>query len=432
MKHHFSGRVVLAPLGAALCAVIAGAGLAETASAARTSVKSSITAKINGSDGPIHVPNGTIAYLSWTATNVDSCTVTAKLNGTPISQASIPTTGTDVATPPVQKPANPLSFEFVCKKGRTTVKDTVAAYPDDDLSAFKNPQEVTITGYTGAVAMEPFLSQDGKYLFFNNANDTSEPDTRIFYAEQDPGDTTGTLFTYKGEVSGVNNPGGTNPDGTNSVEVGPTVDNSGLFYFASSYLYEKDGTRQFTFAGQLGSTPAVPSIEPVYGLTLSEPNWFTMDTGVSPDGAMMYYSNAYIDPAATSGSPPSHTVMDVAQKTSGATGLEFSKLSDSATLLKRVNGTLDELNYAPQISNDGLELFFTRAGQGMSSPPQLFVARRNAANEAFNTIQLIVAAPGFVEGPSLSADGRRLYYHKAAGPDTDPTSSFKVYMLTRP
>ena len=426
MKHYPSERVSLASLGVALCAIVAGAGFAETASAAR--VKSSIDAKINGSNGPIHVPNGTIAYLSWTATNVDSCTVTPILLGSRIgSPQPIPLSGADIATPPVQQPANPFSFEFACKKGRATVKDTVSAYPDDDSSAFKNPQEVTITGYTGAVAMEPFLSQDGKYLFFNNANDTSEPDTRIFYAERDSGDTTGTLFTYKGEVPGVNN-----PDGTNSIEVGPTVDGSGLFYFASSYLYANDGTRQFTFAGQLDSTGAISSIEPVYGLTRSEANWFTMDTGVSPDGTTMYYSNAYIDPTATNGSPPSYAVMDVAQKTSGATGLEFSKLSDSATLLNRVNGTFDELNYAPQISGDALELFFTRAGQGMSSPPQLFVARRNATTAAFSTIQLIVAAPGFVEGPSLSADGKRLYYHKAVGPDTNLTSSFKIYMLTRP
>jgi hypothetical protein len=48
-----------------------------------------------------------------------------------------------------------------------------AGHPVQSPSAsaeFANPQRVTIRGYSDD-AMEPFLTRDDKYLFFNNSND---------------------------------------------------------------------------------------------------------------------------------------------------------------------------------------------------------------------------------------------------------------------
>jgi hypothetical protein len=57
---------------------------------------------------------------------------------------------------------------------------TAAAAADRDAGSFKAPQIVTIRGYQDD-AMEPFLSRDGKILFFNNLNEPSV-NTDIHYA----------------------------------------------------------------------------------------------------------------------------------------------------------------------------------------------------------------------------------------------------------
>jgi len=423
MKHSTLRRVFLAPLGVTLCASVVTVGLASTASAAKPGggggggTTSSVDAKINGSDGPITVPNGTVAYFSWTSQNVDSCSVVVKIGDMTIHEGSVPLSATDIATPPVQFP---LSYSFTCTKRRTKVTDSVAVSSVADPSAFAAPQPVTIEGYNG-IAMEPFLlrsSPDGQpqYLFFNNSNDPSA-DTNIYYATR----VDDTTFTYVGELPGVNN---LDPEKPTSLEAGPTMDDQNQFYYTN--LKDYDETFISTFVGILGADGTVTDVQPVDGLAPGIMQWVTMDTGVSPDGNTMYYANAYFDPNSPPGSPPTEVTMYVAAKTGHAT---FSKLSNSDTLLAKVNGDNGELNYAANISSDGLELFFTRTSPGAA--PQMYVARRTSTTESFSTIQLIVAADGFVEGPTLSDDGKRLYYHKAIDPVNDP-GNFKIYMVTRP
>lgn len=60
-----------------------------------------------------------------------------------------------------------------------------------EYSAFSNPERITIRGYSG-FAMEPFITHDGRYLFFNNANDPAV-DTNLHYAEK----LNGVTFAYK-------------------------------------------------------------------------------------------------------------------------------------------------------------------------------------------------------------------------------------------
>src|SRR5471032_1721771 len=67
-------------------------------------------------------------------------------------------------------------------------------------TAFANPSDVAITGYTGD-AMEPFISRDGQYLFFNNRNDPAI-NTDIYCAARVDDQT----FTFLGPVAGVNSP----------------------------------------------------------------------------------------------------------------------------------------------------------------------------------------------------------------------------------
>ena len=59
-------------------------------------------------------------------------------------------------------------------------KETITN-PANNISEFTHEKEVTIVGYTGD-AMEPFISKNDKYLFFNNLQGTNSKD--IYYAEK--------------------------------------------------------------------------------------------------------------------------------------------------------------------------------------------------------------------------------------------------------
>src|SRR5580698_6132222 len=75
---------------------------------------------------------------------------------------------------------------------------TSGVSPQSPYTAFSNPTPVTITGYSGD-AMEPFISKNAQYLFFNNRNDPSI-NTNLFYASRVDDQT----FDYIGPVPGVN------------------------------------------------------------------------------------------------------------------------------------------------------------------------------------------------------------------------------------
>ena len=85
------------------------------------------------------------------------------------------------------------------------------------------------------------------------------------------------------------------------------------------------------------------------------------------------------------------------------------------------NINTDELEYAASISNDGLELYFTRADVSTAGDQvvgvrfRVLVAKRNRIHEPFGLPHMISSIAGFVEAPTLTADGTTLYYHRRDG-----------------
>jgi hypothetical protein len=266
--------------------------------------------------------------------------------------------------------------------------------PLSDL--YVNPQPITISGYS-ASAMEPFISPVGRYLFFNNSNDPGV-NTNLQFAER-----TGTLtFRYLGELPGAN---------SDVLDAVPSMDSAGHFYFTTVRDYGR--TLNSLYTGEFNGK-GVANVRPVPGdISPSIPGTINMDAGVSPDGQTLYISRAVIVPNAPA---PAKSGLLVAR----LKGEMFSIDPDSARILKNIN--TGDLQYAPAISADGLELYFTRASQTSVS---IMVATRTSANDPFGEPAALRQLLGFVEAPSISLDRKEMFFHKKVG------NTFVIYRAER-
>jgi hypothetical protein len=268
------------------------------------------------------------------------------------------------------------------------------ALPPVATSEFSNPQRVTIRGYDGD-AMEPFLTRDGKILFFNNLNEP-EVNTNLYWAER----IDDLTFQFKGEVGGVNTP---------VLEGVASMDREGNFYFVSPRSY--DQTASTLYRGHF-SHGAVTGVELVPGVSLAKPGIVNFDAEISADGSTLYFVESQFE----HGGPKWAHILFAQRK-----GSVFVRSGDSDRIMSNVNrGTL---NYAPATSASGLEIFFTRVDPG--GPPAIYVATRRDTAAPFGEPHKITSLSGFVEGPTLSPDEKSLYYHKKGA------GKFVLYRVTR-
>lgn len=261
------------------------------------------------------------------------------------------------------------------------------------LGPFANPELVTLDGWDEDV-MEPFLSRDGAVMFFNNSNSPAV-DTNLHWAER----VSDTTFTYRGEIGAAN---------TTSLDGVASMDASGAFYFVSLRSYDSTlaAVHSATFVN--GTLSDVALID---GLATEVPGEVNFDADISADGKTLYL----VDGRFEAGSPVP-VAADIVVVSRTASGF----VRGDPALTASVN--TDALEYAPTTSADELELFFTRLeGELMS----IHVARRASAGEAFGPPEKIEAIEGLVEGPTISPDGRSLYFHKHDG------TRFVLYRVTR-
>jgi hypothetical protein len=253
---------------------------------------------------------------------------------------------------------------------------------------FGSPRKVRIDGWDGS-AMEPFLSSDGRWLFFNNRNDPAA-DTDIYYAERTGED----AFRFVGPVLGVNQ----SPPVLDAV---PSMDDAGNLFFIStrSYTSTLRTLHMGHFAAGRVDAPRLVAGD----FPRLEAGWLVMDAEIGRRGDVLYFVNARFDGRGV----PSQSDIGVAARDSG----EFRVLKDSDDLLRLVNTSA--LEYAPSSSAGGLELYFTRLeGAG----PRIMVAKRASTAEPFGQPNVVAGVgEGFVEAPALSADGKSLLYHRLEG-----------------
>ena len=143
---------------------------------------------------------------------------------------------------------------------------------------------------------------------------------------------------------------------------------------------------------------------------------FAQPSGLASDGSTLYVSVGTFN----GGSAPQNASLSIFDKE----GAGFVADPESAHLLHAVNKR-KFLTYAASISNNGRELFFTRAPTS-GGAPAIYRATRTGTGRPFGYVQRVAAITGFAEAPSISADGSTLYYHQLVG------GQFAIECVTRP
>ena len=272
--------------------------------------------------------------------------------------------------------------------------------------------KVTITGLSFD-AMEPFISINGNTLFFNSIN--SGGNTNLYYAVR----INDSTFTYIGLV------GGTYDSSSNHLDAVASGDSLNNFFWVSlrEYPAPMENLHRGTYSG--GN---VSNITRVYGnfniYSFNNPfGWLIMDASINFQGDQLYYCNALFDFSKTSCvGIPCQAKLGVAQKANDST---FNKLSNSDLIFRNINDT-NYLVYAPSITKDRLELYFTRLLKN-SYNTEICVSVRKSENDPFSLPAVIYSNYGFIpEAPTLSTDKQKMYYHQK-----DSSQIHKIYLRYR-
>lgn len=267
------------------------------------------------------------------------------------------------------------------------------AYP-----VFGGEKKVAINGLNFD-AMEPFISDDGNTLFFNSLN--SGGNTNLYYAQR----VNDTVFNFGGLV------GGTYDASADHLDAVASMDSAGRFFWVSLRGYPGNMANLHTGKFSNGS---VSDIKRVYGdfniYTINYPlGWLIMDAGITYTGNLLLFCNALFDFSNTSCvGVPCQARIGLAGKVNDTT---FNRLPDSDALLANVNDTAF-LTYAPQLSRDGRELYFTRLLKNTYNT-EVCVAVRNSPADVFSVPLVIHAKNGFVpEAATITDNQQKLYYHQ--------------------
>jgi len=279
-------------------------------------------------------------------------------------------------------------------------KSVIRSKPSQSLyRAFTDPQAVTIRGYSGD-AMEPFVTRDGAYLFFNTSN-VAPHIVALQYASRADART----FVYQGAVQGANQP--------DALSGTPTMDRGGDLYFVSPRSYST--TLSTIYVGRFDSG-RLNGLHLASGISPRTPGVVDFDVEVNAQGTTLFVSVGRFN----GGSAPTSASLAVFDKS----GDHFTPDHDASMVLRAVNQP-GKLTYAASISTNGLELFFTRVDP-TGGGPGIYRAVRTSLGQPFGDVQRVAAVTGFAEAPSISADRTTLYYHRMVG------THFEIAEVTRP
>jgi hypothetical protein len=278
---------------------------------------------------------------------------------------------------------------------------------------YQDPQPVTVLGYDASKGiMEPFITRDGQFLLFNNGNAAhnthgKKRDPNLHHAQRINDHT----FQYLGEIRGAN---------SSMVDGAPSLDQNNRLFFISPRAYK---AKRSTIHSGIFKNGKVTGVGLVNGdISPNKPGWLNMDAEISANGRTLYY---VVNEWNTEFNVPKTSDLHVAQRVLG----RFQRRDDSDAIFRNIN--TEELEYAPSLSADQLELSFTRSRiiikngnfRGMIS--RILVASRRSRKEPFSEPRWIRAITGLVEGPTFTPDKEFLYYHK------QEAGTFRLYRVKR-
>ena len=246
-------------------------------------------------------------------------------------------------------------------------------------------QPVVIQGYADH-AMEPFIARDGETLFFNNRNEPAE-ETDLHWATR----IDDTHFRYQGRIAGAN---------SNHLDGVASLARDGTFAFTSLRAFESEGATIW-MGRWTGDAVAAPGLE--VALRPGPPPRFNMDGELSASGAHFYVTENLW--ALIGGLRNSDIRLGIREHGRWRRASEFDPWFAALN-------TSDALEYAPATNEAETELYFTRLTRPFLRPPvfETFVAVRANATVPFGTPERILALQGYVEAPTVAADGA-LYVH---------------------
>jgi hypothetical protein len=265
-------------------------------------------------------------------------------------------------------------------------------HPRSAFTDFANPEMVQILGYddnqgNSHDAMEPFISRDGDFLFFNDSN--TAPTTHLYWATR----IDDVTFQFQGEIGG-----GVNSSG--ALNAVASMDDSGDFLFTSTRSYSNSGapgSLATLYTGPFADGVVTP-VAPAPGMAAPKYGLINFDSEISADGNTIYF---------TQGDYSTGTLTSTRMMVANRVGSQFVVNRKSARIMAKINNRF--LNYAADVSADELEFFFTRTN--LKVGPAIYMATRKSKTAAFRKPARIVAITGFAEAPSISPDALSLYYH---------------------
>ncbi len=283
--------------------------------------------------------------------------------------------------------------------------------PASDL--YNDPQPVMVLGYDATKGiMEPFITRDGQYLLFNNGNaahstEGKKRDPDLHHVQRMNDHT----FQYLGKIRGAN---------SSMVDGAPSLDQNNRLFFISPRAYKEKRSTIHTGIFKNGEATDVGLVSG--DISPNKPGWLNMDAEISADGKTLYYT---VNQWNTDFNVPKTSNLHVAQWIGG----RFERLDDSDKIFRNIN--TEELEYAPSLSADQLELSFTRSriiiknGNFRGMVSRILVASRQSLKEPFGEPRWIRTITGLVEGPTFTPDKKILYYHK------QEAGTFRLYGVRR-